>query len=76
MKTVEQFAELHALGLVLSEWEGEYAEITENLRESMEIPEDLIVWQPFEDVDALDLADMLDDFKNDFLVFYSQVKGL
>jgi hypothetical protein len=75
MKTVEQFAELHALGLFLSEWAGDYATIIEQLNNEI-FSEDLTVWQPFEDCLGFELVELIEDTKNDYLVFYSQVKGL
>lgn len=72
---VEQFAELHALGMYLSDWEGDYITIIEQLNNET-FSDDLIVWQPFEDCLGFELADLIEDTKNDFLVFYEQVKGL
>jgi len=75
MKTVEQFAELHALGMFLSEWDGDYVAILQQLNNEI-FTDDLIVWQPFEDCLGFELAELIEDTKNDYLVFYSQVKGL
>lgn len=75
MKTVEQFAELHSLGMFLSEWDGDYSHIINKLEDG-DFPHGVIVWQPFEDCLGFELAELIEDTKNDYLVFYSQVKGL
>lgn len=71
---IERLAENYALNQYLSDYESNYDEIIEGLYKD-DIPEDVIVWKPFEYCSLNDLAAYIENTRNDFLSFYKQVKG-
>jgi hypothetical protein len=60
--TIGQVLEQEALALVLSDVEGlNYGDVMESL-ENGEFPDDLLVWEPFENYQPNELAETLEGF--------------
>jgi len=60
--TIRQVLEQEALALVLSDVEGlNYGDVMESLDKG-EFPDNLLVWQPFEDYQPNELAETLEGF--------------
>jgi hypothetical protein len=60
--TIGQVLEQEALALVLSDVEGlNYGDVMESL-ENGEFPDDLLVWEPFENCQPNELAETLEGF--------------
>lgn len=73
---VERLAENYALGTYLTEWgELNYDEIIDALYKG-NVPEDVIIWSPFESMKLEDLSDFIEITRNDFIGFYNRVKGV
>lgn len=73
--TIERSAENYALATYLSEYESGYDEIMEAFTKNV-IPDDVIIWLPFEDFNLADLADYIGMTRNDFLTFADQVRSI
>jgi hypothetical protein len=73
--TIERSAENYALATYLSEYESGYDEIMEAFYKNV-IPDDVVIWQPFEDFNLADLADYIEMTRNDFLTFADQVRSI
>lgn len=71
---IERLAENYALNQYLSDYESNYDEIIESLHRD-DLPEDVIIWEPFEYCNLTDLAGFIENTRNDYLSFYKQVKG-
>lgn len=74
--TIERTAKNYALATYLTEFEdNSYDEVIEAFFKDT-IPEGVIVWQPFEDMNLADLADFIEITRNDFLTFADKVRDI
>jgi hypothetical protein len=73
--TIERSAENYALATYLSEYESGYDEIMEAFTKNV-IPDDVIIWLPFESFELDELAEYIEMTRNDFLTFAEQVRSM
>lgn len=71
--TLERRAEHYALQNYLTEWD---TSTFDDIREAFynnKIPDDVIIWQPFETFDLADVADYIEMTRNDFIQFADEI---
>jgi hypothetical protein len=74
--TIERMAENYALATYLTEFDdSSYDEIMEAFAENV-IPDDVIIWLPFESFELDELREFIEITRNDFLTFADNVRGI
>lgn len=76
MMNINRLAENYALGFFLSE-QGEvsYDELMEALSDN-KVPDEVTIWQPFEDYSCDSLIYFIEGLRNDFLKFADSMRGV
>jgi hypothetical protein len=74
--TIERTAENYALATYLTEFDdSSYDEIMEAFAENV-IPDDVIIWLPFESFELDELREFIEITRNDFLTFADNVRSI
>jgi hypothetical protein len=73
---IERMAENYALGTFLTDWdELTYNEIMDSFARD-EIPEQVIIWLPFEGYSCESLIEFIENLRNDYLNFSDRLTGV